>query len=156
MGRKKKFDQPCRRERYRLADINGKLVMNLRDIQRTMHALYEGRGSVQRALIILGDTEPIAQKALTERLVLQPGTVSGVLGRMEEDGLIRRDPCADDQRTLNVRLTEKGRQEARLAAQQRVERHRQMFACLTEEEKGTLLALLEKVNADWAERYDRE
>ena len=39
------------------------------------------------------------------------------------------------------------------AARQREKRHQEMFACLSEKEKETLLFLLEKMNFDWENRY---
>ena len=54
-------------------------------------------------------------------------------------------------------LTESGKIQAAEAARQRECRHQEMFSCLSEEEKDTLLALLEKLNRDWISRYqDRE
>lgn len=152
-GRKKVFDGASRRERYVSAGVNEKLIMNLRDIHMTMRALYEGKGSCRRTLIVLEKTGPITQKALTERLEIQPGSVSDVLGKMEAAGLVTRTPSEEDQRTANVTLTPEGRLRAAEAAEQRRLRHAEMFSCLTHEEKETLIGLLEKVNADWETRY---
>ena len=52
-GRKKIFDFQSRRERYASSGINEKLIFNLRDIHCTMRQLYEGKGSVNRVLIVL-------------------------------------------------------------------------------------------------------
>ena len=152
-GRRKIFDQESRRARYAAADVEDKLVMNLRDIQRTMLALYEGKGSWKRVLIILRRTGPITQKELTERLEIQPASVSDVLAKMEEMELIERRQCASDQRTADVVLTEKGVRMAAEAAEQRAQRHREMFVCLSDSEKQTLLLTLEKLNADWNKRF---
>ena len=48
---------------------------------------------------------------------------------------------------------EVGRQ---MAAEARARRHEEMFLCLSDGEKAQLLALLEKLSADWAERYGGE
>ena len=152
-GRKKVFDGTSRRERYVTAGVNEKLIMNLRDIHMTMRALYEGKGSCRRVLIVLEKTGPITQKALTERLEIQPGSVSDVLGKMEAMGLVTRTPSEEDQRTANVTLTPAGRLRAAEAAEQRRQRHEAMFSCLAPGEKETLIGLLEKVNADWETRY---
>ena len=42
---------------------------------------------------------------------------------------------------------------AKEASTKRIERHKQMFAVLSDEEKDTLIALLEKVNAHWDRLY---
>ena len=51
---------------------------------------------------------------------------------------------------MDVELTAAGRQ---MAAEARAQRHEEMFLCLSDGEKAQLLALLEKLSADWAERY---
>ena len=43
-----------------------------------------------------------------------------------------------------------------MAAEARARRHEEMFLCLSDGEKAQLLALLEKLSADWAERYGGE
>ena len=152
-GRKKIFDFQSRRERYASSGINEKLIFNLRDIHCTMRQLYEGKGSVNRVLIVLSKTGPITQMALTERLEIQPASVSDVLSKMEALGLVIRRPSTQDQRTADVLLTSEGEARAQEAAVQRLQRHREMFSCLSEEEKAAFLSTLEKINADWEERY---
>ena len=45
---------------YSSEDIDGKLVIGLRDISHTMRSLYEGRGSQKRILIVLSETGTIS------------------------------------------------------------------------------------------------
>lgn len=155
-GRKKSFSIDSRRQRYAAAGINEKLIYNFLNIHCAMRAQYEGRGSRSRVLIVLNGAGPITQKALTERLELQPGTVSGILAPMEALGLIERRANPDDRRTALIVLTEAGRQAAQQAADLRLRRHQEMFSCLSDAEKQALLALLETVNADWMARYQAQ
>ncbi|MDE7277740.1 MAG: MarR family transcriptional regulator [Lachnospiraceae bacterium] len=143
-----------RRAHYADADKNHKLIINFRDINHTMRSQYEGRGSQKRILIVLLETGTITQRRLTERLGIQPGSVSEVLAKLEKGGLIVRTESPDDRRTTDIALTEQGKRQAEEALSQRMTRHEEMFSCLTEEEKGTLLTLLEKVNGDWQTRYE--
>ena len=152
-GRKKIYDLAARRQNYAGTVLEDQLIFHLRDLHCTMRALYEGKSSWKRVLIILDKTGPITQKELTERLAIQPASVSDVLIKMEDMGYISRSPSAEDQRTANVSLTPEGQRQAREAVAQKTQRHREMFQCLTEEEKLSLLSLLEKVNADWETRY---
>ena len=154
-GRKKIFDFQSRRERYVSFGINEKLIFNLLDIHCTMRQQYEGKGSMNRVLIVLGKTGPITQKALTERLEIQPASVSDVLSKMEALGLITRQPSEQDQRTADVLLTPEGEIQAQEAARKRQQRHEDMFSCLTDDEKAQLLSTLEKINIDWEQRYRR-
>lgn len=150
----KGFGENERRARYAASDRNHKLIINLRDINHTMRSQYEGRGSQKRILIVLLETGTITQRRLTERLGIQPGSVSEVLAKMEKSGLIVRTESRDDRRTTDIALTGQGKLQAEEALMQRKIRHEEMFSCLSEEEKSTLLALLEKVNSDWQVRYE--
>lgn len=143
-----------RRAHYNAADINDKLIINLRDLSHTIRSLYEGKGSQKRILIILDEIgSSITQRELTERIGIQPGSASEVIAKLESAGYIRRTPNETDRRTVDIALTELGRISASQARQQRVRRHEEMFSCLSEHEKNELLTLLEKVNADWEKRY---
>lgn len=115
--------------------------------------LFEGKGSQKRILIILFESGSMTQRELTVRLGIQPGSASEVIGKLEHAGLIRRTPGREDRRTVDIQLTEEGRIRAEEAFAARRLRHQEMFACLSEEEKLHLLALLEKLNADWDRRY---
>lgn len=47
---------------------------------------------------------------LSERLLVRPPSVTGVVARLERDGLVTRDPSPTDQRSKTVSLTAAGRQ----------------------------------------------
>lgn len=139
---------------YNAADINDKLIINLRDISHTMRYLYEGRGSQKRILIVLNEIDgSITQRELTKHLGIQPGSASEVIAKLESEGYVERIPSETDRRTTDVTLTEAGKSAAAQARGERDGRHEQMFSCLSEEEKGQLLSLLEKVRKDWEDRY---
>lgn len=138
---------------YEVFDINKKLVINLRDLGHVIRFLYEGKGSQKRILIILLESGVITQRELTEKIGIQPGSASEVIGKLESAGLIKREPSRSDRRTADIQLTESGRIRAEEAARQRKLRHEEMFSCLSEEEKDTLLAITEKLNGDWDGRY---
>lgn len=141
------------KEGYDSLDRNHKLIWNLRDIGHTMRHISEGKGSQKRILMILHETQCMTQRELTERLRIQPGSASEVIGKLEAAGFLVRSPSETDRRTANIALTEAGRTAAEEALDQREERHRQMFASLSAGEKDTLLRLLETVNADWDQKY---
>ncbi len=143
-----------RETHYQLADTNGKLIINLRDVGHMMRGLYEGRGSQQRVLIVLSEMGGAAtQRMLTERLQIQSGSASEVVGKLESAGYIVRTVSEADRRNVEVALTEKGREAAEEAKRQREKRHEEMFLCLTETEKEELLVLLEKLSSDWEKRF---
>lgn len=146
-----------RRAHYEREDVNGKLVINLRDISHTLRDLSEGKGSQKRILILLLETGSITQRELTQRLGIQPGSASEVIAKLENAGLLTRTESEADRRTVDVALTEEGSRQAEEAKAQRDRRHGEMFSALSQEEKAQLLGLLEKVNQDWESRYaDRQ
>lgn len=142
-----------RLEHYNSVDTNDKLIINLRDLSHIMRFLYEGKGSQRRVLIILNETGKITQRELTERMGIQPGSASEVIAKLEEAGYVTRTPSETDRRTADIELTQEGKMSAQEATEQRNKRHEEMFSCLSEDEKNSLLLLLEKVNKDWEERY---
>lgn len=98
----------------------------------------------QRYLLLLmikgapDGSEQATVSELVERLGLAQSTVTELVNRAEEVGLIEREPSADDGRVAHVRLTRDGEQ--RLAAsftRLEVEREqlRQAFSELAEERK---------------------
>ena len=139
--------------RYLAENVNGRLIISLRDISHTMRALYEGKGSQKRILMVLNETGTITQRELTRRLGIQPGSVSEVIAKLERAGLVERASSEEDRRTADILLTEEGKRQALEALEQRQRRHKEMFSTLTPEEKAQLLALLDKINVDWQERY---
>ena len=139
--------------RYHSLDTNNKLIWNFRDIGHILRHNYEGKGSQKRVLMILKEVTSITQRDLTERLGIQPGSASEVIGKLEAAGLIVRMPSQSDRRTADLRLTKAGEEAAEAAYAKRQERHEKMFACLTEAEKQMLLGLLEKVNDSWEQEF---
>ena len=140
-------------------DINEKLVHGLLDINHMMRMLYEGKASQSRILIILYEHEAMTQKVLTEFLGIKPGSASEILAKLERAGLITRIHSKNDHRTMEISLTDEGKKLAKEAVLRRRKRHEQMFECLTEDEQKNLFLLLEKLGADWKERFsfsDRE
>ena len=110
-------DEQWRIADYAKADLNQKLIIGFLRIGRTMRKQYEGRGSQKRVLILIQDAGgSIAQKELTRRLGIQPGSVSEILGKLEKSGLLRRKAHAADRRAIDLILTEEGKEAAKEAS----------------------------------------
>jgi MarR family transcriptional regulator, organic hydroperoxide resistance regulator len=60
-------------------------------------------------MLALWQYEPVSVRQLSDLLQLDPGTLSPLLKRLESSGLLRRARNAEDERSLAVTLTEKGR-----------------------------------------------
>lgn len=60
-------------------------------------------------LLVLWETDGATVSHLGARLSLESGTLSPLLRRMEDAGLVSRTRSGDDERVVHVRLTEAGR-----------------------------------------------
>lgn len=60
-------------------------------------------------MLVLWESAPLTVKALGDRLLLDSGTLSPLLQRLEQRRLVKKRPDAEDARRVVVGLTEKGR-----------------------------------------------
>lgn len=94
-------------------------------------------------LMVLWEKKKISVKALGESLYLDSGTMTPVLKKLEAKGYITRTRSVKDERSVEIELTERGKQlEAETAyIPQEVKR----AIPLTEEENEQLSRLLQKI-----------
>lgn len=59
-------------------------------------------------LLLLWEQDEMSVKKMGELLYLDSGTLTPMLKRMEQQGLVTRERTAEDQRSVTVTLTEKG------------------------------------------------
>ena len=88
---------------------------------------------------------------VADGLGLTAPTVSVGLRRLENAGLLRRQPNPQDGRALQILLTEKGQALCQLARAFRRDKLQRLLRGLAPAERATLLALLEKA-MDLAEK----
>lgn len=60
------------------------------------------------AMMVMWEGKKVNVKELGERLFLDSGTLTPLLKKMEEKGLVRRERSSKDERVLDVVITEKG------------------------------------------------
>ena len=135
---------------YQADDVNGKLVTMLRVLGHVGHHM-DARGGQGRVLSLLREGE-MTQRELTEKLGIQPGSASEIIGKLEKGGCLIRTPSLTDRRTADISLTEEGARRAEEHIARTQARREEMFSALTDEEKTRLLELLEKLYADWEEQ----
>lgn len=99
----------------------------------------------ERLLRMIGEEEGISQKQLAHRFGIRPQSLSELLGKLEKDGYIARRQNENDKREILVYLTDQGRIRSEEVEKERSDRMEQMFSALTEEEKETLITLLNKL-----------
>ncbi|QHT67651.1 MarR family transcriptional regulator [Rhodocytophaga rosea] len=59
-------------------------------------------------MLVLWETQPISVKDLGHQLMLDSGTLTPLLKRLEQKGLLSRKRSTEDERKVEVSLTEKG------------------------------------------------
>ena len=90
--------------------------------------------------------ESLRMTELSERLLVRPPSVTGVIDRLERDGWVVRDAAPDDLRARRVRLTPAGR---RIVEQVLAGHHEQIdrvMGGLSEDEQVELNRLLERLS----------
>lgn len=119
--------------------------------QRSVMAELNGSGLTAgqpKVLDYLGRHDGSVQKAVAAGCQIDPATLTGLLNRMEEKGLIRR--CNEDgnRRSLHVYLTEQGWAKQREVRQTMERQSEVVQAGLSEEQRAQLLDCLYKVCAN--------
>lgn len=113
-----------------------------------------GRHRGQKLILqILMNVPQISQKELTDKLNIEPGSMSEVISKLEDKGLVQREKDINDRRRMMITLTEKGRNAAELCSGSLDE---SILEVLSEEEKASLKRILSKLLERWkAERKER-
>lgn len=119
--------------------------------QRSVMAELNGSGLTAgqpKVLDYLGRHDGSVQKAIAAGCQIDPATLTGLLNRMEEKGLIRR--CNEDgnRRSLHVYLTEQGWAKQREVRKTMERQSEVVQAGLSEEQRAQLLDCLYKVCAN--------
>jgi DNA-binding MarR family transcriptional regulator len=90
--------------------------------------------------------EGITQQALSERLFVTKGNVCGLIGRLEERGLVHRESDPEDRRSNLLYLTVKGRELAERVVPANEQFISEYMSTLTVEEQHTLRNLLRRLD----------
>jgi DNA-binding MarR family transcriptional regulator len=82
---------------------------------------------------------------LSDRIRAQNSTVTGIIDRMEREGLVLRSRSTEDKRVVRIRLTEKGERIAREIPVEPMEIFRSALSSLSAGETRDLLRILTKL-----------
>lgn len=123
------------------------LIMSNHSIfQKKVLTALEGTGLTKgqpKILDYLNVYDGCMQKDIASGCQIDPATVTGLLNRMEDKGLIERR--SSDRRSLHVYLTEAGRQKTAIVEKVFDELEEEVLNCLSEEEKNALILTLNKI-----------
>src|SRR3954447_949359 len=99
---------------------------------RTLSDAFMDQIALHRAqatlLCRLFEQDGLTQSEIADQLAVQGATVTNMLQRMEEAGLVARQRDAEDNRLVRVYLTERGREQERAIAAQFVKVEEAVFA----------------------------
>jgi DNA-binding MarR family transcriptional regulator len=93
----------------------------------------------------LFEQDGMTQSEIADKLSVQGATITGMLQRMEEAGLItrRRDP--DDNRLVRVYLTDSGRNQERAIGEQALRVEQAVFEGLSDQERAALRHMMKRM-----------
>ena len=93
----------------------------------------------------LGNTPGMTYKELGDKTLITKGTLTGVIERLEQKGLVVRTRCLDDKRSFYVALSEQGQQVFGTVFPVVVEQGRQLFSSYTDADFTAMEAMLGKL-----------
>jgi len=106
------------------------------------HGLTGPQLTVVKMLEALGD---LSLSRLSEKIRAQNSTVTGIVDRMEREGLVVRTRSATDRRVVHIQLTDKGAGLAREVKVEPIHIFREALLSLSHEDARSLLRILTKL-----------
>lgn len=98
-----------------------------------------------RYLQLIDANEPLTLGQFAKLTCVSKPTVSQLVSRFINEGLIIKESCPHDRRSCYLRMTDKGRQAARSDQNARIEIIRYFESNLTEEETISFIELMDKL-----------
>lgn len=96
-------------------------------------------------IFTLGNTEGLTFKEIGEHTLITKGTLTGVVDRLEQKGLVKRVSGHDDRRCTPVRLTAKGLKLFETVFPKQIAYLKTRFDRLSEHDRKQAIGLLKKI-----------
>jgi DNA-binding MarR family transcriptional regulator len=119
-----------------------------------MHHKRGGKRGQGKILTILAEHPEINQKDLQEMLGVESGSMSEIVIKLENKGLITRCKDETDKRMTKLMITELGSELSKEVESRDTEEDKFLFGSLTEEEQEQLKILLKKMLQGWEANYE--
>jgi DNA-binding MarR family transcriptional regulator len=103
-----------------------------------------------------GPPYALSTREIAQRTLVTAGAISQRVARAERDGLVRRAAGTTGRRTVLVSLTDAGKSLIDSSVDAVLGREATLVSCLSEPERATLIALLDKLTTDVRRRTDVE
>ncbi len=94
--------------------------------------------------ILRGEGRPMPCQEITQRMIQVVPAMTGLLDRLEQQELVRRNRCEEDRRVIFVELSDKARDLLKQLDQPVLDLHHRLMGHLSPEELSELTRLLEK------------
>jgi DNA-binding MarR family transcriptional regulator len=132
-----------------LTELADELRTIWRTLSRGAHLTGSGDQPHRQQFWVLGvlETGPKRMSDLAELARTSQASLTGIVDRLEERGLVERVRNAEDRRVVRVGLTDAGRVEVRCVQAQTAERLQRLLGPLDAEERLELLRLFRKMTA---------
>ena len=127
---------------YRLSLLSNTVSEGIASAYRDEHGLSV---TEWRVLAILGRFAGISASEIISRGAMDKVTVSRAVARLVERGLVRRKADAEDRRRVALTLSRKGASLFNAVVPEALAYERQLLAALTDDERQSLMHLLEKL-----------
>jgi DNA-binding MarR family transcriptional regulator len=138
----------CTKENVRQDEILVALRRIIRAVDMHSRQLIQKTGLSGPQLVLLqimGQRETVTAGELARRASLSQATVTTILDRLEERGLVLRKRSVDDKRRVHVILTDKGNEALAIAPHLLQDNFVKAFTALPDWEQHLLIASLERV-----------
>ena len=117
-----------------------------------MGDIHRGQG---RILALLNQRPQISQKELSELLAIRSQSLGELLGKLERSGYITHTPSPNDRRSMDIRLTETGKEvSAHIDHTEQELDTKTLFGCLNEQEQTTLGEYLSRLISVLKQQFD--
>ncbi len=121
------------------------LYTESRRLTKGMAAQFGLTGPQLTVIKLLEELGDLSLSSLSERIRAQNSTVTGIIDRMEREGLVRRERSTTDRRVVYIRLSDKGEKLAKNIQVEPMEIFRSALTSLTPADLAELLRILTKL-----------
>lgn len=147
-----KCERHGRHRRFSFEDNNEDDLLSL--LAKCNHILHHKKGGKRgqgKILKILAKQQEINQKELQEILGIESGSMSELVIKLEQKGLITRTKDETDKRMTKLMITELGLELSKELETRDEEENKLLYGSLSEQEQEELKTLLKKLLQGWKE-----
>lgn len=134
---------------YERMEQSRQLMLLLRRCGHHIWHRQAGKSSQENVIRILFQAGEMTQAELQKRLRIQQASVSELVGKLVDQGLVTRERDEQDRRRITLRLTEAGKAADGVNQERNMRRDFDLLRSLSEEERQELKHILTKLLCEW-------